>query len=517
MSQYILETCEITKKFGNFLANDGINLGIEAGKIHAIAGENGAGKSTLMKMIYGVYTITSGAIIVDGEVQKEWNPSIAREKGIGMVFQDFRLISAFSVLENICLSLQQQGFFVHKKQLRREIINVSHQYGLKIDPDEEVWRMDLGERQHIEIIKVLMNKNARIMIFDEPTSVLAPHEVSTFLEMLQRFRDNGYAIVLITHKINEIIAVADCITVLRNGKKVHTFYKQKEYSEQEIVGKMLGGDASILFNKTYKKADLNFSNRNEFALCNISISDDHNRIILKHVNAVLRPGRIIGVAGISGNGQKELSEAIYGIRGFSKGSMFYGDENITRLNTQERIKRGIRMVTEDPLRDNVVPNFTILENMVLAGLEVKVKRGNIDWTAMRVQLEEHKEIKEMGVPASDRIVKELSGGNVQRLAFARAVINKPNLVVACYPTRGLDVRTVNTVHNTLKDLCAAGSVILLISEDLSELYEMSDELLVLAGHTSFGPFLPDEHSMSEIGRLMLRGDLGDGSEDKSIN
>ncbi|MDP4108607.1 MAG: ATP-binding cassette domain-containing protein, partial [Bacillota bacterium] len=440
MSKIIMQTRGLTKKFGNFVANDGIDLDIESGSIHAIAGENGAGKSTLMKMLYGVYPVTSGDIIIDGEVMKEWKPSIARDKGIGMVFQDFRLIPAFTVLENVFLSLKDSGVLINRSELGKKIESIAKQYSLQVEPSTEVWKMDLGQRQHIEILKLLLNPDIRIMIFDEPTSVLAPHEIESFLQMLVNFRNNGYSILFITHKINEILAIADRITILRRGKKVHSFEKGEKFGEREIVAQMLGDDTVELKLEHFEPAEKSKTeNIPTTHIRNMTVKDDHNREILRNVTFDIKKGEILGIAGISGNGQKELAEAVYGFRQIVSGELLMDEVNITKASIKRRIEMGMRMVTEDPLRDNVVPGFSVLQNMALVGIPPERRRGDIDWEAMQKQFESFDSIKTLGVPASNRITRDLSGGNVQRVAFARAVISNPKLLIASYPSRGLDV------------------------------------------------------------------------------
>lgn len=509
MGDIIMSARKLTKVFGDLVANDAIDLDIEAGKIHAIAGENGAGKSTLMKMLYGVYPVTSGDILVDGHVVPGWSSALAREKGISMVFQDFRLISAFTVLENVFLSLTKSGIFVNRKALRKQIIALCKEYNLHVNPDQEVWSLDLGQRQHIEIIKVLINTDTRVMIFDEPTSVLAAHEVASFLEMLTKFRDKGYAIVLITHKINEIIAVADCITVLRQGKKVASLQQKETYDHDTIIAHILGEEMGRMERVACDVRQDELINLPVVRLENIAVKDEHNRRILKNVNFDIKPGEILGVAGISGNGQRELAEALMGIRKIVDGALWYGSENITAASPKKRIACGFRMVTEDPMRDNMVPAFTVLKNMALVGLDVVIKAGDIDWRAMQEQFDAHTEIDDLHVPAAHRVAGTLSGGNVQRVAFARAVISRPKLLVACYPSRGLDVATVNAVHNTLIRLKSEGVAVLLICEDMVELFEMSDRIVVLASRTAFGPFSIEDCDMNGIGKLMLKGEAED--------
>ncbi len=509
MGDVIMQARKLTKVFGSLVANDAVDLDVEAGKIHAIAGENGAGKSTLMKMLYGVYPATGGEILVDGAVMQSWGPAVARAKGVSMVFQDFRLIPAFTVLENVFLSLADGGFVLERKKLRAKICAIAEEYSLHVNPDEEVWKLDLGQRQHIEIIKVLINPNTRVMIFDEPTSVLAPHEVTSFLDMLVRFRGDGYAILLITHKFNEIMAVADRITVLRQGKKVCSMLREDGFERDEIVRQMLGDNLYKMDAAPPPEQPHAAEGLPAVKLANLAVKDDHNRKILQNVNFDIRPGEILGIAGISGNGQRELAEAIFGIRRVAGGTLHYGEADLTDAKPAERIARGFRMVTEDPMHDNVVPGFTVLQNMALVGLDVVSRKGDIDWAAMQAQLDAHTEIETLNVPAANRVAGTLSGGNVQRMAFARAVISHPKLLLASYPSRGLDVATVNAVHNTLLRLRGEGVAVLLISEDLPELFELSDRLVVLAAHTAYGPFEPKACDMNEIGKIMLKGDADD--------
>ena len=511
MNPIILQTSKITKRFGTFTANDQVDFDLLKGEIHAIAGENGAGKSTLMKMLYGVYPRTEGDIIVDGVVQTEWNPNIARSSGIGMVFQDFRLIPAFTVTENIFIALRESGYFLNRKTLKKQIKEISDTYALHVDPDAEVWRLDLGQRQHVEIIKLLLQKNTRVLIFDEPTSVLAPHEIGAFLNMLCKFRDSGYSIILITHKLHEIIAVADRITILRQGKKIHTFLRADGFSRDEIVEVMMGQKLTAPVKQPLPDRS-NFPEAKAVSLRDVSLLDNHNRHILQHLNFDIEPGQILGVAGISGNGQVELAEAIFGARKCVAGKMLLGDTDITHATPVQRIADGFRIITEDPLRDNVVPTFIILQNMALVGPKLKYHRGNIDWMALEKDLDARHEVHDLRVPEYHRMSRTLSGGNLQRMSIARAAISDPKVLVACYPSRGLDVATVHAVHEMMFQLREQGVAILVISEDLQELMDISDKLLILAGGCAMGPFEPGTLSENEIGHMMLKG----GADDEII-
>ena len=466
----ILRAEKLTKRFGELTANREIDIEIHAGEIHAIAGENGAGKSTLMKMLYGVYQPTAGNLYIDGEKMERWNPTIAREKGIGMVFQDFRLVPAFTVLENVFLSLHSAGWKINKKKLRDEINRISAEYRLSVNPDTEVWKLDLGQRQHVEILKILLDPQTRVMIFDEPTSVLAPHEVQAFLQMLSGFRNKGYGIFLITHKIDEILAVADRITILRQGEHVCTFERRDGFSQQQIISAMMG---NVPVNFELERPECSEENEAaalQLSLSGVSIKDDHDQLILQ------------------------------------SGILSANEEDISSTDIAHRIRLGMRMVTEDPIRDNVVPMFSILENMALVGLDPIYRHGDMDWQAMRSQLQTHSEVKTLRVPQAERIAGTLSGGNLQRMTFARAVISRPRLLIASYPSRGLDIATVHAVHKTLFRLKKQGVGTILISEDISELFTMCDRILVLSSHTAFGPYCVDACTPNEIGKIMLQGE-----------
>lgn len=513
MGEVIMRAENLKKVFGDFVANDGVSFEIETGKIYALAGENGAGKSTLMKMLYGVYKIDGGKLFIDGEEMTKYNPSIAREKGIGMVFQDFRLVPAFTALENVFLSTEGTGFYFNKKVLRQKMVALSKKYDLSMNVDEYVWRMDLGQRQHIEIVKVLMNDNTRILIFDEPTSVLAPNEIASFLELLKTFRNNGFAILLITHKIHEIVEVADVVHVLRKGRLTHTFYKEDGLVDNEIVAAMIGECASDENNDlmaiqgkfTGKKSEKEDYGKPVIEGKNITIKDDFGRPIIYNADFSVGAGMILGVAGISGNGQRELTEALYGIRKISSGIITLDGEKIQDADIKTHLDKGVRILSEDPIRDNVIPDYTVLQHLAISGFPYKKKGLDIDWTDLKEQVDGCNEIKELNVPDGSRRAEKLSGGNIQRMAFARAVISNPKVLIASYPSRGLDIQTVGAVHDTLNRLKKEGSAIIFISEDLNELFTMSDRLIILSENTIYGPYKPEEFDSQKIGEIMLKG------------
>lgn len=514
----IIEVRNMTMKFGDLIANENINLKIYGGKIHAIVGENGAGKSTLMKVLYGVNIPTEGELLFDGAVQKITSPAQAISLGIGMVFQDFRLISAFTALENILLALPKKEN-KNRAEVKQKIIEVSRKYHIPVDPNQYVWEMDLGQRQRVEITKVLLMPNTRVLIFDEPTSVLTEHEAKAFVRMLKQLRDDGYGILFITHKLHEVMACADSITVLRHGKITQVTERSEGFNRKDLIRSMMGDEAGSRYidYDLWKTIPFNSVDPCPTLYCeHLDIMDDHGRKIIEDINLNLRRGEIYGLAGISGRGQRELLETLFGLRAPLKGVMKVGDWDITKIGIDKRLELGMAFISEDPLRDNVVPGMSIFEHMALAGVPLKTKGLNIDWDDLKEDLSHEKAMKKLGVPEISRKLETLSGGNVQRTVLARAIMKAPKLLLASYPSRGLDIGTVLTVHRFLLSLKEHGCTILLISEDLGELYDLSDRMGVIADHKIYGPLDPNTVTQFEIGEMMLGGVHRDNCDQKAV-
>ncbi|MGG1877994.1 ATP-binding cassette domain-containing protein [Paenibacillus cisolokensis] len=499
---YLLRAAGLTKRFGSLTANEGIDLEVRPGQIHAILGENGAGKSTLMKMLYGVYEPDEGTVLMDGEPAVLYPPSRARAKGIGMVFQDFRLIPAMTVLESIALAVES-GFALRRKQLRARILEVSRKYGLAVDPDAYVWQLDLGQRQRLEIVKVLLAPGTRVIIFDEPTSVLVPQEVEKFLDMLDKLRKDRYGILLITHKINEVLACADQVSVLRAGRMVYQSDQVDSGDGDKLISAMMGEKT---LNPVTKQGMHGEEREPILQLKDGTVRGDHGEPVLEGVHLTLRKSEITGVAGISGNGQRELAEVLFGLRKLGTGELTIASAVMNDASTKEFMEAGVTFVSEDPIKESVIPGFTILEHMILDGIEAPVKGANIDWARAQKLLEDSEEARALALADGSRRADQLSGGNVQRMVLSRALIRKPDILIISYPSRGLDIGTTRTIQQQLIELAKQGTAVLLFSEDLDELFKLSDRLVVLSGKKLLGPYDTHETDVSRIGERMLKGE-----------
>lgn len=500
----ILKAEELTIRFGDFEANKDITLSVYAGEIHSIVGENGAGKSTLMKMLYGVYTPTEGSIRVDG-LEVQMTPAVAIKKGIGMVFQDFRLIPAFSALDNILLAMPKEERKKGRDQIRRKIEEISERYRIPVNPDMLVANMDLGQRQRVEIIKVMMMGKMRVLIFDEPTSVLTDEEAVEFIHMISSLRDGGYAIILITHKLDEVISCSDKITVLRHGAVAARQSRKNGFNKEELIQSMMGGTVEL--HSTYddmKKAVV--QQVPMLSMKAVEIHNSHGITLLRDANLDLHGGEITGLAGISGKGQRELLDVLYGVQKPVSGTVLSDESDLTGKSIEERIRRGITLVSEDPIRDNVVPGMRIFEHFAIENPNLKYKKIGIDWDELKDSMDQLDEIQKLRIPDKNRIVSSLSGGNIQRVMLARAAMKHPKVLLASYPSRGLDVGMVETVHQIFIRLRNEGSAILFVSEDLDELLSVSDRIVIITGNTLSRPYAPDELTRTQIGELMVGGD-----------
>lgn len=491
----LVEMRNITKVFPGVVANDRVDLAVRAGEVHALLGENGAGKSTLMSILTGLYRPDSGEIYVQGERVHFRSPRDAIAAGIGMVHQHFRLVAPFTVTENVALGLKG-GIKLNLNQLAQEIAELSEKYGLKVDPFARIWQLSVGEQQRVEIIKLLYRRT-RVLILDEPTAVLTPQEARELYRTLRKMASEGCAVIFITHKLQEVMEAADTITILRNGKKVATV-KKEETNERELARLMVGREITWTGDK--KKPP---QGRVVLEIRNLQALNDKGLLALKGINLSISAGEILGIAGVAGNGQRELAEVIAGLRPALKGSILVEGKEIIHCDPCRVIAAGVSFIPEDRLGMGLIPNLGAVDNLLLKeyrhprwGKVLLNRRAARQWAQGLV---ERFQVKLASLEAP---VKMMSGGNLQRLLLAREISSQPRVLVAVYPARGLDVGATDTVHRLLLEQRAAGTAILLISEDLEELFRLADRIAVLYEGEIMGIVPTEQADVEELGLMM---------------
>lgn len=496
----------ITKRFPGIVANDDITLEINRGEIHAIVGENGAGKSTLMKILAGLYQPDEGEIYIFGKKEKITSPNRAIELKIGMVHQHFMLVGRFTVLENIILGAETaRGIKIDWKKSREEIEKLCKLYNFLIDLDAKVEEISVGVAQRVEILKVLY-RGADILVLDEPTAVLAPQEVKELFNNLRRLKEEGKTIIFISHKLDEVLEIADRITVLRRGKVVGTVLPQ-EVNKEQLAKMMVGRPVLFKLDKedTVKKNVI-------LEVQDLCVEDEKRKLAVGNVSFKIHSGEIYGIAGVEGNGQRELAEAIIGLREISKGDIAVKGESVKNLSIRERRKKGIAFIPEDRHKQGLILPMKVWENTILG-----IHRKKEFYDPPRLKVERAKEyaralVEEYNVMLAsiEQPIEGLSGGNQQKVVLGRELSQDPVVVIAAHPTRGLDIGASEFVYNELLRLRKEGKAILLISADLDEVLSLSDRVGVMYGGRIVAEFKPEEISLEEIGVYMLGGYKKDG-------
>jgi ABC-type uncharacterized transport system ATPase subunit len=500
-----LELRGITKRFPGVLANDGIHFSAAVGEVHALLGENGAGKSTLSNIVTGLYRADEGEIELYGSPVRFESPRDALDAGICMVHQHFRLVTPFTVAENVVLGDQRdvgRAFLVRPRAIEQRVAELGRRYGLAIDPRARIWQLSLGEQQRVEILKALY-RDAQILILDEPTAVLTPQEAEVLFETLRAMAADGRTIVFISHKLHEVMAVADRVTVLRAGRSVATL-PIADATPRKLAALMVGREIDAA-----RRLDREQAEFGEVVLEveELSAAGDRGERALKEVSLSVRAGEILAVAGVAGNGQRELAETISGMRSPTAGEIRVDGRAPRPGDPRAAIHAGIAHVPEDRLGTGLAPSLSIAANVVLKAYRRRpASRGPL-LQHRNIRERAHELIHRYGVkaPGPQTPARQLSGGNLQKVVLGREFAGKPRVLIAASPTRGLDVGAIETVHAYLRQAAAEGVAILLISEDLDEILALADRVVVMYEGELVGEVEPGAATVEEIGLLMAGG------------
>jgi ABC-type uncharacterized transport system ATPase subunit len=497
-SDAIIALRGIVKRFPGVVANDGIDLEIRRGEIHCLLGENGAGKTTLMRILYGLYQPDAGEVILNGRPVRIDSPRTALAHRIGMVHQHFRLVPTLSVEENVILGLDEgSGPLLRLGRTREKLARLAAEYGLAVDPRAKVWQLSVGQQQRVEILKALY-REAEILIMDEPTSVLTPQEVDQLFATLRRLVDAGLTIVFITHKLDEVMRVSDRVTVLRQGRVVATL-PTRETDKASLARRMVGRDVVFRLEKSRREPG-----RPVLEVRDLEALSDRGLPALRGVTFSVCAGEIVGIAGVSGNGQKELVEVLTGLRRATRGEVTLTGRTITNRSAREITAAGVAHVPEERLRVGVVPNLNLRENLLLKSYR-HPPYSRFLFLRQRPAAENARraiDLYQIATPSETTCVKLLSGGNIQRLVLARELAGEPCLIVAAHPTYGLDVGATEQVRQLLLKERDRGAAVLLTSEDLEEILCVSDRVLVMFAGEIMGTFRTEDADLQEIGLLM---------------
>lgn len=504
-----IECRGITKRFGSVVANDKINLTVRKGEILALLGENGSGKTTLMNMLSGIYHPDEGSIMVDGREVTINSPTDATKLGIGMIHQHFKLVEVFSAMENIVLGTRET--LQRPKEMKARIEELSARFGLEIDPQEKIYNMSVSEKQTVEILKVLY-RGAKILILDEPTAVLTPQETEKLFEILRRMKAEGNAVIIITHKLNEVLSISDRVTILRKGRSIETVVTA-ESDVHSLTELMVGRPVELSIDRPPVE------NKSEILkVVNLSIRKPDGALALNDVSFTINRGEILGIAGVAGSGQKELCEGLVGLLSVEKGAILYDKENIVGKTPAEIIDLGISMsfIPEDRLGMGLVAGMGMVENMLLKSYR-STKGPFVKTQPAREQAQRLIKRLEIVTPGVDTPVRMMSGGNVQKVLLGREIESSPNVLITAYPVRGLDINSSYTVYELLNEQKKKNVAVIYVGEDLDVLLELCDRIMVLCHGKITGIVDADKVTKDEIGLMMTGEQLQSESETEGEN
>lgn len=498
MREPILEMKGITKTFGSVTANENVDLTLYPGEIHALLGENGAGKSTLMNVLNGIYRPNSGEILHKGKKVTIRSPKHAVDMGIGMVHQHFRLIPTLTAAENVFLYMPKCNLVLKKKEMEEQIRKWSEEFHLEVEPSALIWQLSVGEQQRVEIVK-LLSRGAEILILDEPSAVLTAQEAKEMFRVLRSMADSGKSVVVISHKMNEVMEFADRITVLKGGKVEDTMVAADATVER--LTRAVVGEREL---KPHKNEGGSRQENVVLDVKDLSVKNDRELMAVKNLSIQIHAGEIFGIAGVAGNGQKELAEAIAGLRKAETGAIVLNGEDVTGQNAKARIKKRIGFIPEDRLSMGLVPGMTMEENRILREFDTDrfSKHHILKRKVIKETVQDEISRYEIKTAGEKSPVSLMSGGNQQKLLVAREIGGDPTLLIAVYPSRGLDIGAAEAIHEILLEQCKKGVAVLLVSEELDELFQMADRIGVLCSGELMATLEKKEADYDTIGRLM---------------
>lgn len=488
----------ITKRFPGVLANDKVNFDVKAGEIHALLGENGAGKSTLMRQLGGLYRPDGGEIHLDGKPVQFKSPADSIQRGIGMIHQHFMLVPTLTVAENVALGLpSSRGLQLDLDKVSQKIEKLAQRYGLKIHPDAYVWQLSVGEQQRVEIMKALY-RGAALLALDEPTAVLTPQEVDDLFKVLRGMAADGHALIFISHKLHEIIDISHRVTVMRDSKVVAT-HPTAGSTKTQLAREMVGREVILQYDKTPYKPGTAM-----LRIEDLVVMGDRGQKAVHDVSLIVREGEIFGIAGVSGNGQRELAEALTGLRPVQTGRVVVAGQELTHAKPAQRIAAGQSAIPEERMREGVVKEFSVSENLILQDHGHEPYSRNIFLNFDAIAKESKRLIDEFRVktPSAETPIKNLSGGNIQKVIMAREINRKPRVLICAQPTRGVDIGASEYIHQRLLEQRSAGTATLLISEDLDELLALSDRIAVMFDGKIMSIIDRDKATVERLGLLM---------------